>query len=404
MMEYRRPRTPVLGRDRGETDEDDTVTEIPSEYRGWWRITETSQWADDGLDILGPALISMTGDADRLRMHCLLAYVSCKPTKKGVSFLAACGLLRSLTEWRELGWTRLSWKAAGGEGRFAVIDSERALDIDGVTQVLLCRSKQQRESAALSWSTKIDDRTKYRKTAGNAIQALAERGPREDVDMLAALASDLVGDGGALRSTAFDLTSGNQRILQSIRVLAGEPETAKGKPDPLTRDAVAEALIGPWKYRDAHHSLGWDPNAQRLHALRGKLPERDKENRSVRAAVFLASQALPLFPCFAVGRRLRTTGFHRDDDEDWFSWPVWSEPISLDALRSLLALRFSADLRERGVDVVYRCRRSHTGGSEGNYQVFSHPEERPWPAKPSTSTGPLDAVRAYRRPPRSGPP
>ena len=59
---------------------------IPSEYRGWWRITETSQWVDDGLDILGPALISLTGDADRLRMHCLLAYVSCKPTKKGVSF------------------------------------------------------------------------------------------------------------------------------------------------------------------------------------------------------------------------------------------------------------------------------------------------------------------------------
>jgi hypothetical protein len=266
---------------------------------------------------------------------------------------------------------------AGGEGRFAVIDSERALDVDGTTQVLLSRSKQQRESAALRWSTKIDDRTKYRETARNATQRLAERRPRDDVDMLAALASDLFDDGGALRSTAFDLTSGNQRILQSIRVFAGEPEMAKGKPDPLTRDAVEEALIGPWKYRDAHHSLGWDPHAQRLHALRGKLPEKDKENRSVRAAVFLASQALPLFPCFAVGRRLRTTAFHRYDGDEWFAWPVWSEPISLDTLRSLLAQPFTNDLRQRGVDTVYRCRRSHTGGSEGNYQVFSHPEERP---------------------------
>jgi hypothetical protein len=34
---------------------------IPSEYRGWWRITETSQWVNDGLDILGPALLSITG-------------------------------------------------------------------------------------------------------------------------------------------------------------------------------------------------------------------------------------------------------------------------------------------------------------------------------------------------------
>jgi hypothetical protein len=52
---------------------------IPSEFQGWWRIIETSQWVDDGLDILGTALISLTGYADRLRMHALLAYVNCKP-------------------------------------------------------------------------------------------------------------------------------------------------------------------------------------------------------------------------------------------------------------------------------------------------------------------------------------
>jgi len=60
--------------------------EVPSEYQGWWRIIETSQWVNDDLDILGTALISLTGYADRLRMFTLLAYVSCKPTKSGVSF------------------------------------------------------------------------------------------------------------------------------------------------------------------------------------------------------------------------------------------------------------------------------------------------------------------------------
>lgn len=60
--------------------------EIPPEYRGWWRIVETSQWDDGDLDILGPALLSLMGRADRLRMHCLLAYVNAKPTKTGVSF------------------------------------------------------------------------------------------------------------------------------------------------------------------------------------------------------------------------------------------------------------------------------------------------------------------------------
>jgi hypothetical protein len=66
-----------------------TVTEgekIPPEYRGWWRITETSQWSSKYLDDIGPALLSLTGYADRLRMHCLLAYVNCKPTKTGISF------------------------------------------------------------------------------------------------------------------------------------------------------------------------------------------------------------------------------------------------------------------------------------------------------------------------------
>ena len=59
--------------------------EIPIEYYGWWRITETSQWPS-GIDMIGPALISITGHDDRLRMHVLLAHVDCKPTKQGVSF------------------------------------------------------------------------------------------------------------------------------------------------------------------------------------------------------------------------------------------------------------------------------------------------------------------------------
>ena len=62
------------------------MTDIPAEYRGWWRIVDTGSWANDSLDALGPALLSLTGRADRLRMHCLLAYVNAKPTKTRVSF------------------------------------------------------------------------------------------------------------------------------------------------------------------------------------------------------------------------------------------------------------------------------------------------------------------------------
>jgi hypothetical protein len=62
------------------------MIEIPSEYRGWWRIISTSQWTDDSLDDLGAALISITGHADRLRMHCLLAYVAWKVNAASLSF------------------------------------------------------------------------------------------------------------------------------------------------------------------------------------------------------------------------------------------------------------------------------------------------------------------------------
>ncbi len=62
------------------------MPDIPPEYSGWWRIVETGTWVNDGLDILGPALLSLTGSGDRLRMHCLLAHVNARATKTGVSF------------------------------------------------------------------------------------------------------------------------------------------------------------------------------------------------------------------------------------------------------------------------------------------------------------------------------
>jgi hypothetical protein len=33
------------------------MTSIPDEYRGWWRIIDTGTWVNDGLDILGLALL-----------------------------------------------------------------------------------------------------------------------------------------------------------------------------------------------------------------------------------------------------------------------------------------------------------------------------------------------------------
>jgi hypothetical protein len=59
---------------------------IPAEFEGWWRIVDTEAWGCKEIDLLGPALLSFTGDDDRLRMFVLLAYVQARPTKAGMSF------------------------------------------------------------------------------------------------------------------------------------------------------------------------------------------------------------------------------------------------------------------------------------------------------------------------------
>jgi hypothetical protein len=62
------------------------MANIPEDIAGWWRIVDTQTWGSDNIDILGPALLSLTGQDDRLRMFVLLAHVNAKPTGAGVSF------------------------------------------------------------------------------------------------------------------------------------------------------------------------------------------------------------------------------------------------------------------------------------------------------------------------------
>lgn len=302
-----------------------------------------------------------------------------------LGFLAACGLLRVASNAHEnvLG---LGWKASetGAGGRVATIrGTSRESMITSVAESAEAVVRALKELGTIDAECPVAD---FRSTA---MRALDDQRLRPAFDLLSASASDLVSrkkttgkHKGRLVVTTTDLamTSGQQDLFAGVLKVA-EKLAKRSKQDlipPAVRQEIEKALFGPWGYEDDEHSLGWDPNVQRLHALRNKAPTSDNKRRSVRAAVFLATQALPLFPCFAVGGRLRTTGFHRHEDDDWFAWPIWRDPISLDILRSLLAHPFSADLRGRGVEVAYRCRQTHTGGSEGNYQVFSHPEERPW--------------------------
>jgi hypothetical protein len=231
------------------------------------------------------------------------------------------------------------------------------------------RALKQKNCEALNWSNKIDDPIKFRQVGLKLIARYTGKIYDDELNFLAALASDLVLDKKKrLQPTLLDLTSGKQGFLSSLSNLSSAVDA----------DSLREALCGPWRYQDESHSLGWDPQTQRLHALRGKLPEADKQNRSVAGAVFLASQALPLLPSFAARGKLRTVGFHVVDSAESFIWPIWTKPISADTLRCLLSQPLDCDLKRRGVEIMYRCGRVRTGGSEGNYQIFSNAVEYNW--------------------------
>ena len=303
-----------------------------------------------------------------------------------LGFLAACGLLRLATERSP---ARLGWKAenAGGWVAFLQIGESQADDLrDRLINVVAESAKKFIKDLEQVGITEAEaPASDFRKWSESTLAT----------DLLPSIGSEILQrrkESGknkgkfVIRTSHFAMTSGQQDLLSGARKVAEKmaKRSRNNEIQEKVRQNIQEALFGLWSYQDDEHSLGWDPNGQRLHALRNKAPADDDKNRSVSGAVFLATQALPLFPCFtvgrSVGRSLYTTGFHRENGEDWFSWPIWRDPISLDTLRSLLAHPFTADLQRRGIELVYRCRRVRNPGSaEGHYYVFSHAQQRPWP-------------------------
>ncbi len=83
----------------------------------------------------------------------------------------------------------------------------------------------------------------------------------------------------------------------------------------------------------------------------------------------LAIEGLPLLPVMPGERQLETTGFRTGGSKGTFwTWPIWTVPVALDTLRSLLALQElqgnfidRAQLEKRGIEEVFRSQRLTTG-------------------------------------------
>lgn len=294
--------------------------------------------------------------------------------------LAAFGLLRCCPDLDGFSEARLGWRR--GADWLAVLDTGSTAGPDELVQALADRQKQRPGASELNWTDNIKTkRESYLKAATEAREPLS-RGDRTYADFLVAFGSELqTDDDGTLTPTAFYMTSGQQLFLKEARnTCLSLAQGAKVRRRRKTcEEMFREAVFGPWRYEDAQHSLGLDPSTERLYALRAERP--NKANNGVTAAVWLAFETLPLFPCFHSGGQLVTTGFHtrngpgRRRVQD-LTWPIWTTPVSLDTLRSLLSLPAldqaelpRHELRALGVEAVFRSER-YKVKTKGAYYIL----------------------------------
>ncbi|MCO6438182.1 MAG: hypothetical protein J5J06_13895 [Phycisphaerae bacterium] len=140
-----------------------------------------------------------------------------------------------------------------------------------------------------------------------------------------------------------------------------------------TRDHLQRAIFRPWDYADAldNQSLHLDPGEDRRHAHQWNQPSGDpdrKRSGGMLGANRLAIEAIPLFTSMPENDAMRTIGFtgNRSHDTRW-TWPIWSVPIPLSVVRSMLVIAELqqsspgptdvASLRARGIVAGFRTRR-----------------------------------------------
>jgi hypothetical protein len=139
---------------------------------------------------------------------------------------------------------------------------------------------------------------------------------------------------------------------------------------------LQEALFEGWQTRDKGFALRWDPGDAREYALRWNDPGPEGA-WTTWGANRLATEALPFFPAYPSGARLLTTGFDRRRKE--FTWPVWTDSLNCDEVKSLLSwdeLQREAPqspvLKARGVQEVFRAARVRIG-TGANFKVSFRP-------------------------------
>ena len=177
----------------------------------------------------------------------------------------------------------------------------------------------------------------------------AAHGDASSADLWASLIVDAaVRNDGFVERTPLCLLSvqGHQHFLSRLALVpqqATPPSRGIGrrKTEISEVDCLREALFASWARPDATPSLRWDPHEDVRYVLRAtdptdsKIKEKTQHGANRLAAIGLS--VLTVVPQRWAGRtRLRMPGGKRGADAFIFTWPIWTDPMSLAAIRSLL--------------------------------------------------------------------
>lgn len=282
-----------------------------------------------------------------------------------IGFLAAVGLLRVLNDRRSFGAVKLGW--SDDSAWTAVLHTEKLCDqtllLENLVSRLVNRSSAPEFNGRGTCPSSLGNQTwcwlspsvlddvkialeSYRQLL-DVTRSGARWDQREPADFYSGLGCELIalGNKDAVKPSALHMTSGNQAFLESARELArsldvGAPTHPKAAVTP--RDAFREALFAQsdegdtgWRAADEFSAMGFDPTREAVYALTATAPT-SAGPRSTRAAVWLAIEALPLFPVLPVKGRLHTRAF--DLRATKFRWPIWDGALSTDAIRTALGV------------------------------------------------------------------
>lgn len=282
-----------------------------------------------------------------------------------LGLLAAIGVLRLLSDSNKA--TRIAWKVTPDGWRPLLTgcgDSQ-----DNLCLALQTSLKEASTSIFDIGKVQIADKqsNKFPFAADrlvdvfNAAVVRARAVDRRDIDLLAAFGTELPSDkDGEFQCTSFKMVRSGDANSQGMLFYA------KALRESLDRPMLDRTLFNTWDYEDEGYSLRWDPIEDQRYALRWRDPSKSNAadgSGTMIAANCLAVEALRCFPVMPSAKGALTTGFRDVQHQRAFSWPIWTAPLAVETVRSLLSLPDlgttpldRSALAARGVEEVYGVR------------------------------------------------